>query len=203
MRFPTVCTLLTFCSLVSHATAKPGCCDGLTVHTTSGTVHGTLNETYAGVRRFLSIPYAAPPVGNLRWEPPQAYTPNGDIDATTYGPACPQFASNATGGFFSLSPGLSPNPTFLSEDCLTLSVYTPQLEEGACNANKPGLPVVIWIFGGGGYKQARFLSAEAHHFLLGFNVGGVDTPSQDPDRWVQRNKDLIVIAMKYVYLFWE
>ena len=121
----------------------------LVVKTTSGIVHGILNDTYPGVRRFLSIPYAAPPVGTLRWEPPKPYIPNGAIHANRYGPACPQFTGNSTDGFYNIVPGFNVNIELLAEDCLTVSVYAPVPEDKNSQMDTAGLPVFIWIYGGG------------------------------------------------------
>lgn len=83
---------------------------------------------------FKDIPYAAPPVGDLRWRPPQpALSWNGLRDASKFGNACPQqYIKN-------LSDGLGLPGT---EDCLKLNVYGPA---------KPGknLPVMVWFHGGG------------------------------------------------------
>ena len=88
-----------------------------------------------GVRTFNDIPFAAPPVGSLRWTPPQpAPTWKGARDATAFGPACPQ-PVNKDGR---INGGGYAGPT--SEDCLNLNVVTP---EGA-----RGLPVIVWIYGG-------------------------------------------------------
>ena len=62
--------------------------DALTVRTAQGDVQGT---TVSGVRQFRGIPYAKPPVGDLRWVSPQAPDPwQGVRDATRFGPSCPQ-----------------------------------------------------------------------------------------------------------------
>ena len=83
---------------------------------------------------FKNIPYAAPPVGDLRWRPPQpAPSWSGTRDASKFGESCPQqYIKNLSDGLG--LPG--------SEDCLKLNVYGPV---------KPGknLPVMVWIHGGG------------------------------------------------------
>ena len=92
----------------------------------SGPVQGTINP---GVRAFLGIPYAAPPVGELRWKPPQAVTPWETVrNCDAFGPACPQSG---------------PLEGAAGEDCLSLNVWTAAREAGA------GLPVMVWIHGGG------------------------------------------------------
>ncbi|GHE84134.1 carboxylic ester hydrolase [Amycolatopsis deserti] len=96
----------------------------LVVRTDAGTVEG---KTTGAVDSFLGIPFAAPPVGELRWQPPQpAPAWPGVRPATSYGPACPQ-ASRAT----------------VNEDCLYLNVYRPARPAGE------RLPVLLWIHGGG------------------------------------------------------
>ncbi|WP_420593521.1 carboxylesterase/lipase family protein [Deinococcus sp.] len=86
-----------------------------------------------GVNRFLGIPYAAPPVGELRWKAPQpALAWPGRRDASRLGNACPQRPNAITG---------NPDRTISgSEDCLYLNVYAP---ESAVKA-----PVMVWVHGG-------------------------------------------------------
>ncbi|KAK7100618.1 neuroligin-4, X-linked-like [Littorina saxatilis] len=90
------------------------------------------------VDKFLNIPYAKPPVGQLRFrapEPPVAW--RGVRDATTLGPRCPQHAF----------PDMPPRLSFSdSEDCLVINVYRP-----ARNNSTGPLPVMLWIHGGGYY----------------------------------------------------
>ena len=104
----------------------------LTINTATGPVAGTLDHN---ARAFLGIPYAAPPIGPLRWKPPQPATAwTAPRDATRFGPRCMQ---TQTGDYAFRDSGPS-------EDCLTLNVWTPA---NATPASK--LPVMIWIHGGG------------------------------------------------------
>jgi para-nitrobenzyl esterase len=114
--------------------------DSLVVKTDDGRVHGKLINNGA-VRAFQGIPYAAPPVGDLRWKAPQpAKAWKGDLDATKYGHHC---AQNHV--FDDMIFQDSPTPEDKgSEDCLTLNVYTPANEK-----SKAKLPVMFWIHGGG------------------------------------------------------
>jgi para-nitrobenzyl esterase len=89
----------------------------------------------AGVTAFKAIPYAAPPVGELRWRPPQAPAPwSGVRAADRYGAICPQ-------KYDPKDNGVGPLPA--SEDCLTLNVWTPAERRGHT------LPVMVWVHGGG------------------------------------------------------
>jgi para-nitrobenzyl esterase len=97
------------------------------VRTESGLVSG-----FGGsVRVFKGIPYAAPPVGDLRWRPPAPPLPwQGVRRADAFGADCPQAPSPRT-----RAPGMD-------EDCLTLNIWAPDLEPGAT------APVMVWLYGG-------------------------------------------------------
>jgi len=100
------------------------------VKTDAGVVEGTTNP--AGVRAFLGVPYAAPPVGALRWQAPQPVAPwTGVKQAATFGARCMQ------GSIF----GDMVFRDQMSEDCLYLNVWAP--------ASAAKLPVMVWIYGGG------------------------------------------------------
>ncbi|MDQ2774784.1 MAG: carboxylesterase family protein [Acidobacteriota bacterium] len=104
------------------------------VHTNSGVVEG-VSSAASKIRIFEGIPFAAPPVGNLRWQPPQpvaAWT--GVRKANAFGARCMQ------GHLFSDMVFRDSGP---SEDCLYLNVWTPA---DSANAH---LPVMVWIYGGG------------------------------------------------------
>ena len=106
-----------------------GLASAAVVHTRQGAVAGV---TAGSVESFKGVPFAAPPVGDLRWRPPQpAAAWTGVKTADAFGPICLQ----ASRGFF--------RQMKMSEDCLTLNVWRP------ANA-KPGarLPVMVWIYGG-------------------------------------------------------
>ncbi len=102
----------------------------LLARTTAGTARGVARDR---VRVWKGIPYAAPPVGPLRFRPPVAPEPwHGERDCAHAGPVAMQARENAMAGFG--------DKTVFSEDCLSLNVFAP-----ATGANHP---VMVWIHGG-------------------------------------------------------
>src|SRR4051812_43331238 len=92
--------------------------------------NGRLRGLDGPVRRWLGVPYGEPPVGDLRWRPPQPVKPwTGVVDATRFGADPPQ------------APLALSRAGRCDEDCLNLNVWAP--------ADARGLPVLVWIFGGG------------------------------------------------------
>lgn len=99
--------------------------DPLTIHTDAGLITGTTNKTH-DVLEFKGIPFAAPPIGPLRWKEPQPVKPwTGVLKCMAYGP----------------NPIQDPSWGKCSEDCLYLNVWTTD--------TKTKRPVFVWIYGGG------------------------------------------------------
>src|ERR1035437_3743927 len=108
----------------SHAWAQP-------VQIETGLVQG-LHDGALTV--YKSIPFAAPPVGELRWRATQPALPwNGVRRSDKFGPISIQTGASV--------PGAPPEP--ISEDCLTLNIWTP------AKSRAEKLPVMVWIPGGG------------------------------------------------------
>jgi para-nitrobenzyl esterase len=102
--------------------------NGPTVNTTDGPVQGFVEN---GVNKFFGIPFAAPPVGDLRWKSPQPPAHHALLNATEYAPSCMVTEQQSFGG-----------PERTSEDCLYLNIFTT-------GTKGPAKPVIVWIYGGG------------------------------------------------------
>jgi para-nitrobenzyl esterase len=109
-----------------------------TVRLELGSLEGTQFNSPQGAA-FLGVPYASPPIGELRWKPPQpAISWSGTRKATEFGAVCPQLPAK----WLPYIAG--------KEDCLYLNIWTPQL------LDQPKLPVIVFFHGGsntGGYSQ--------------------------------------------------
>ena len=95
-----------------------------------GSVTGSNSIRSKNVAIYHAIPYARPPIGPLRWQPPVPMGKFGDIDGTTFGNRC-------------MEPDKSPDGTKISEDCLFLNVNSP-----IDTTTTSKLPVMLWIHGG-------------------------------------------------------
>ena len=179
--------------------------NALQVKIDTGTLEGISFGTLPHSAAFLGISYAAQPVGNLRWKPPQPPPGwSGVRKAFTYGPACPQNPSPW------LPEMLGRRKMMTDEGCLYLNVWTTNLSQEA------KAPVMVWVHGGGnvegsgewpplgetlankgvvvvsinyrlgalGFLALPALSAESPHHVSG-NYGQLD--QVEALKWVQRN----------------
>jgi para-nitrobenzyl esterase len=111
------------------------------------TLTGAPGERYPQVASFKGIPFAAPPVGALRWQAPQPHAPRSGIQpAVAFASACFQDSYNTdwyrrVGAAFGARGSRFIEPS-VSEDCLNLNVWTPALDADAM------LPVMVWFYGG-------------------------------------------------------
>ncbi|MGD8277872.1 MAG: carboxylesterase family protein [Gemmatimonadota bacterium] len=133
-------SVLSAISVVLSSCAAPDSLPEGQVRTATGIVEG-IATAQPGVMAFLGIPYATPPVGPLRWAPPEpAASWEGVRPATAFGDRCVQ---------------TNPFPDMLfqsgkeSEDCLSLSIWTT-----AAGSEDAALPVMVWIHGGGFFSGA-------------------------------------------------
>jgi para-nitrobenzyl esterase len=129
--------LLAAITLSAAASAEP-----VKLRTDAGVLVGTSED---GVNMFKGVPFAKPPVGDLRWQPPQRTSWAGEREATQFALPCPQ-PINANGT--SNGGGVS---GATSEDCLYLNVWAPK--------NARNAPVMLWLYGGAGYLGAGHLGS--------------------------------------------
>ncbi|KAG4435350.1 hypothetical protein IFR05_009173 [Cadophora sp. M221] len=156
---------------------------GQVVDTSSGSVTGHAASVNAEVSEYLGIPFAQPPVGNLRWTAPQAYNSTGAINGTDYGFSCPAGAqvspnfaaiqaANVTSSGLQILASLGQIGDKFSEDCLTLNIWTkPQ-------AGESKKAVLVWIYGGG------------------FTTGNSDNPAYN-GQYIVEDEDVVLVSFNY------
>jgi para-nitrobenzyl esterase len=137
--------------------------------TTGGTVVGS--TTTEGAHEWLGIPYAAPPVGSLRWKAPEPETGWTDTWlAMEPGSVCTQFADLLSG-----MPEELFGTTVGSEDCLYMNIWAPPFSPGSIPTGGDRKPVMLWIHGGGnsigdgGGYDGQYLAQMYNVILITFN----------------------------------
>ena len=124
-----------FACVVSAAIQVASVAVAQRVVTESGAISGA---SESGFSVYKGIPFAAPPVGDLRWRPPEHVAPwTGTRKADIFAPACMQVGVSMPGE----------TPPAVSEDCLYLNIWTPAKAEA--NTKTTPIPVIVWIYGGG------------------------------------------------------
>ncbi|MEN7536836.1 carboxylesterase/lipase family protein [Aurantiacibacter flavus] len=170
----TACLALVACATTDSAIAQvasetPASLADRVAMTENGAVQGSAGKL-DGVSVFKGIPFAAPPVGDLRWEQPQpAANWDGVRQADSWGDNCVQ--NPAPQRFPVNSATDMPDSPEMSEDCLYLNVWTPATETDA------DLPVMVWLYGGA------------------YNEGGGSSPFSQGDQLAQ--KGVIVVTFNY------
>ena len=154
---------------------------GETVNTSSGPITGHTAKTKQGVSEYLGIPYAKPPLGDLRFAAPESFTSSEPINAESFSPDCPQKGLTVPPLSY---PGQTPqfkkiveafaggrgNPQ--SEDCLTLNVWT----KGKVLNRTKG--VLVWFHGGR------------------FTIGDTNTPFYNGE-YLADAQDIVVVTVNY------
>ncbi|WQF78714.1 Putative carboxylesterase, type B, carboxylesterase type B, carboxylesterase type B, active [Colletotrichum destructivum] len=183
MRSITIVSPLACWALIGGlAVASPaGKCDSLgflTVQTSNGPITGHLASNSSNVLEYLGIPYVKPPVGDLRFAPPERFIGNSSYEASSFGFDCPLSPSRQVNypdmtpqaqriiGYFASGAG-----TPQSEDCLTLNIWTRQKKE----AQKP---VIVFFYGGR------------------FAIGNTNSPFYN-GKYFAAAQDVVVVTVNY------
>ncbi|KZM19150.1 hydrolase [Ascochyta rabiei] len=144
----------------------------LEVPTSVGNVIGIIDQITPDVKQWLGIPFAEPPLGPLRFLPPtKPKNSSGVILAQSAAASCQQYLKGVP-NIFNLVPEFNP-PKPYSEDCLYLNIVAPR------NPKHKRLPVAVWVHGGE------------------YTYGGINTPYEKPQKWVQRSQEHIVVQISY------
>eukprot|EP00762_Andalucia_godoyi_P002781 ANDGO_04504.mRNA.1 Acetylcholinesterase len=141
----------------------------LIVRTSSGLYEGITAPNNSQVFRWTGIPFAAPPIGNLRWKSPMPYNATDFTtvrSASSFGASCPQV------NYY--NPSVT---AFMSEDCLSLNIWSP-VHPSNVSTSEP-LPVIFWMYGGG------------------FFEGGTVIPDYDGTNLVAMRKSVVFVSANY------
>lgn len=158
--------------LAGLAAFSPGSQLAETIRVTGGLVSGTMGQR-GDIQIFRGIPFAAPPVGELRWRAPQPVKPwSGVRRCNAFGPS-PMQGSPAPFSMWSAEFLIPKEP--ISEDCLYLNVWTGGSTVGKNPASRR--PVLVWIYGGG------------------FNSGGSGVPIYDGEATAR--KGVVFVSLNY------
>ncbi|KEF55791.1 uncharacterized protein A1O9_08542, partial [Exophiala aquamarina CBS 119918] len=140
----------------------------LEVETSSCVLSGFVNSSAPNVRQFLGVPFAQLPEGVRRWLPPVRLQSSASVNAANFGPACPQVWINNETSVDVYSPR-GGNET----------EYSPLAIFGEDSTGRKDLPVIVWYFGGG------------------FLRGGTNLPYDNPQSWIERTQEHIVVAVNF------
>ena len=145
IRVVSYCVLAFLCRTITASPAPPP-----SVKTANGTYIGVKLETFSQ-EAFYGIPYATPPLGDLRLRRPLPFNQSwtGVRNATVRSFSCPGY----NGLPDSLVSGSLIDGLILGEDCLTIDIVRP-----ANTKSDDGLPVFVWIYGGGQWRLKRICS---------------------------------------------
>ncbi|KAJ5975443.1 hypothetical protein N7481_009150 [Penicillium waksmanii] len=138
-------------------------------------IQGVASDNSSSVRVFRGVPYAEPPLGELRFRPPVTKRPvSGIIDATKYKDICPIWNQGGPSIYSEYITGDQPYPYLdQGEDCLHLNIWTP------INATyHSNLTVMIWVHGGG-------------------NTGGNAAQPFKEGTFIAQNQNVIVVSLDY------
>ncbi|GAB2483894.1 carboxylesterase/lipase family protein [Algoriphagus taiwanensis] len=133
-----------------------------------GLISGKLDEA-GEIKIFKGIPFAAPPLAQLRWKAPQPVIPWEGVKACVKNPPAPM--QNPPAPFFAWTEEFLIPKEPISEDCLYLNLWTP------AKSTEEKLPVMVWIYGGG------------------FSSGGNTVPLYDGEELAK--KGIVVVALNY------
>lgn len=171
-----------FLSFLPAAAFILGAAAGLKVNTTNGLITGHPASNISTITEYLGIPYAQPPVGTLRFAPPEPYNGSAPYIAANFGYDCPDTPNPDVGysdftlqaqriiNYFSANTN-----TTQSEDCLTLNIWTPS---NATECEYTDLPVMIFLYGGR------------------FTYGHTNTPFFDGE-FLANAENVVVVTLNY------